>query len=92
MGVSVSTWALARVVSQAGQLGVVSGTALAVVLARRLQVGDPGGDMRRALAHFPFPEIAARVRRRQLHALPGFERPYRFSRTYIDSLLSTSQH
>jgi len=38
------------------------------------------------------PEIAARVRRRQLHALPGFERPYRFSRTYIDSLLSTSQH
>ena len=61
MGVSVSTWALARVVSQAGQLGVVSGTALAVVLARRLQVGDPGGDMRRALAHFPFPEIAARV-------------------------------
>ena len=61
MGVAVSSWTLARTVSRLGQLGVVSGTALAVVLARRLQLGDPNGELRRALAHFPFPEMSARV-------------------------------
>ena len=61
MGVAVSGWQLARAVSRAGQLGVVSGTALAVVLARRLQLGDPGGELRRALAHFPIPQMADRV-------------------------------
>jgi nitronate monooxygenase len=48
-------------VSRLGQLGVVSGTALDQVLARRLQDGDPGGHMRRALDHFPFPAMAERV-------------------------------
>jgi nitronate monooxygenase len=61
MGVGVSGWPLARAVSLLGQLGVVSGTALAVVLARRLQLGDPGGELRRALAQFPFAPMAARV-------------------------------
>jgi nitronate monooxygenase len=61
MGVGVSNWRLARAVSQTGQLGVVSGTALDQVLARRLQDGDPGGHMRRALNHFPDPEIAHRI-------------------------------
>jgi nitronate monooxygenase len=61
MGVAVSGWPLARAVSRLGQLGVVSGTALAVVLARRLQLGDPGGQLRHALAQFPFPQMAARV-------------------------------
>ena len=61
MGVAVSGWPLARTVSMAGQLGVVSGTALEVVCARRLQRGDPGGHVRRALAHFPFPQSAQRV-------------------------------
>jgi nitronate monooxygenase len=61
MGVGVSAWHLARAVSQCGQLGVVSGTALDVVLARRLQLGDPGGHMRRACQHFPVPAIAQRV-------------------------------
>jgi NAD(P)H-dependent flavin oxidoreductase YrpB (nitropropane dioxygenase family) len=61
MGVAVSSWQLARAVSQAGQLGVVSGTALDVVVARRLQDGDDGGHMRRALAAFPVPAIAQRV-------------------------------
>jgi nitronate monooxygenase len=61
MGAAVSNWRLARAVSQAGQLGVVSGTALGAVLARRLQLGDPGGHMRRALAHFPFANMAARI-------------------------------
>ena len=61
MGVAVSGWPLARAVSSLGQLGVVSGTALAVVLARRLQLGDPGGELRHALANFPFPRMADRI-------------------------------
>jgi NAD(P)H-dependent flavin oxidoreductase YrpB (nitropropane dioxygenase family) len=48
MGISISSWELARVVGLMGQLGVVSGTALDVVYARRLQLGDPGGSIRRA--------------------------------------------
>lgn len=58
MGVGVSAWPLARAVSRLGQLGVVSGTALDTLLVRRLQDGDPGGHMRRALGHFPVPEVA----------------------------------
>ncbi|MEV7519839.1 nitronate monooxygenase [Streptomyces sp. NPDC091371] len=58
MGVGVSGWRLAKAVSREGQLGVVSGTALDVVLARVLQTGDPGGHARRALAAFPLPELA----------------------------------
>jgi len=42
-------------------LGVVSGTALDLLLARRLQDGDPEGDMRRALAAFPVPQLAHRI-------------------------------
>ena len=61
MGVAVSSWPLARAVALTGQLGVVSGTALDVVLARRLQDSDPGGHLRRALEHFPVPAIAKRV-------------------------------
>ncbi|MBE3076574.1 MAG: nitronate monooxygenase [Actinobacteria bacterium] len=61
MGVAVSSWQLVRAVSQTGQLGVVSGTALDVVIARRLQDGDVGGDIRRALEHFPVPAMAQRV-------------------------------
>ncbi|MEO6820985.1 MAG: nitronate monooxygenase [Candidatus Nanopelagicales bacterium] len=61
MGVAVSSWQLARAVARCGQLGVVSGTALDAVLARRLQDGDPTGDVRRALDHFPVPALANRV-------------------------------
>jgi NAD(P)H-dependent flavin oxidoreductase YrpB (nitropropane dioxygenase family) len=61
MGVAVSSWQLARAVSQTGQLGVVSGTALDVVIARRLQDGDPDGDIRRAVEAFPVPAIAQRI-------------------------------
>lgn len=61
MGVAVSGWRLARTVSQLGHLGVVSGTMLPGVLARRLQLGDPEGDLRRALAHLPVPGVADRV-------------------------------
>ncbi|WFE30643.1 nitronate monooxygenase [Solwaraspora sp. WMMD791] len=64
MGVGVSSWRLARAVARTGQLGVVSGVALDVLLARRLQRGDPGGHVRRALARFPVPRIAQQVRDR----------------------------
>ncbi len=55
MGAGVSDWRLANAVARTGQLGVVSGTALDLILLRRLQDGDPGGHMRRGLDHFPFP-------------------------------------
>ncbi len=58
MGVAVSDWRLARAVSEAGHLGIVSSTALDAVMARRLQLGDSGGHIRRALAAFPVPEAA----------------------------------
>ncbi len=61
MGVGVSSWPLARAVSLTGQLGVISGTALGVVMARHLQMGDPDGHYRRALAHFPIPAVAERI-------------------------------
>lgn len=71
MGVAVSDWRLARSVSSLGQMGVVSGTALDVVLVRRLQNGDIGGHVRRAAAHFPMPEVVKRVFARYLK--PGGE-------------------
>jgi nitronate monooxygenase len=69
MGVGVSNWQLARAVSGAGQLGVIAGTGLDGILARRLQDGDPGGHMRRALSAFPFPESARRILNR--YFIPG---------------------
>jgi nitronate monooxygenase len=61
MGAGVSDWRLARAVSLTGQLGVVSGTAVASILIRRLQVGDLDGQMRHALARFPLPKVAAKI-------------------------------
>ncbi|MEZ0392228.1 MAG: nitronate monooxygenase [Pseudobdellovibrionaceae bacterium] len=61
MGIAISNWKLARKVSQAGQLGIVSGTAINSVLVRRLQDGDLDGQMRKALLHFPQQEIAKKI-------------------------------
>lgn len=67
MGVGISHWELARAVAIAGRdldtsvLGVVSGTGVEVLLVRRLQDGDSGGHMRRALAAFPDPQIANNI-------------------------------
>lgn len=61
MGVAVSSWQLARAVSLRGQLGVVSGTGIDTVVARRLQLGDPGGHLRAAFDAFPIPAVAARI-------------------------------
>ncbi len=69
MGVGVSGWRLAQAVAAAGGLGVVSGTALDVQLARRLQLGDLAGDLRRSLARFPYREVVDRVMKR--YFVPG---------------------
>lgn len=61
MGISVSSWQLANAVAQRGQIGVVSGTAIDLVLVRSLQLGDPEGDRRRAMAAFPDQELAQRI-------------------------------
>jgi nitronate monooxygenase len=69
MGIGVSAWPLARAVARTGQLGVVSGTALDAVLSRRLQMGDPGGHVRRALAEFPLPSMVEKILDR--YFIPG---------------------
>jgi nitronate monooxygenase len=61
MGVAVSSWRLARAVSLRGQLGVVSGTGIETVVTRRLQLGDPGGHLRRAIEAFPARAAAERI-------------------------------
>lgn len=61
MGVGISGWKLAQTVSRHGELGVVSGTALDLVLARQLQLGDLGGHLRRALNAFPLKKAADRI-------------------------------
>ena len=68
MGAAVSTWVLARATALRGQLGVVSGTGIDTVLVRRLQDGDVGGHMRRAMEKFPIPEVSEGVLRD--HFLP----------------------
>lgn len=71
MGVGVSDWRLARAVSQTGQLGVVSGTALGTVLARRLQAGDPEGIIREALAACPLKDCVDEILKRYFHTNAG---------------------
>jgi nitronate monooxygenase len=61
MGVGVSNWRLANAVSRLGQLGVVSGTALDQLFVRRLADGDDGGNLKRGVDAFPFPEMARRI-------------------------------
>jgi nitronate monooxygenase len=55
MGIYVSNWRLAKAVAMEKPgitAGTVSGTALDAVYVRLLQLGDPGGHVRRALAAF----------------------------------------
>lgn len=73
MGIGVSGWSLARAVSQVGQLGVVSGTCVDTLMIRRLQDGDEGGHMRRALQAFPLKKVAAFVLKR--YFLSGGRKP-----------------
>ena len=78
MGVGVSGWGLARAVAIAGQLGVVSGVALDTLIARRLQLGDPGGHTRRALTSFPYADVSEQIVERYFVAGGiGPEEPFR---------------
>ena len=61
MGVAVSNWNLAKSVSLAGGMGVVSGTAIDAVLIRRLESGDKDGSVRRALKAFPNQNTAQEI-------------------------------
>ncbi len=61
MGIAVSHWPLARAVSLAGQLGVVSGTAIDAVFARRLQRFGVDDALRRVLARFPLQDVVKDV-------------------------------
>lgn len=61
MGVAISDWNLARSVSMQGQLGVVSGTGIHLMMISRLMEGDLDGNIRRALCHFPFQELVQRI-------------------------------
>ncbi len=61
MGIGVSGWQLARAVSKLGHLGVVSGTAVDTVMVRRLQDGDDGGHVQRAVREFPAFDIGEQV-------------------------------
>jgi len=64
MGIGVSSVQMARAVANMGQLGVVSGTAIDSTFARRLQDGDPEGQIRTALAKFPDQECAEEILKR----------------------------
>lgn len=61
MGIAVSSYHLAKAVSMAGQLGVVSGTAIDAVMAMRLHYGDILGNVRRSLNNFPVKEIGQQM-------------------------------
>jgi NAD(P)H-dependent flavin oxidoreductase YrpB (nitropropane dioxygenase family) len=77
MGVAISGWPLARAVARAGQLGVVSGTALDTVFVRRLQ--DDGIDeaLQEVLDRFPVQSIVRDVRQRYAATTRPTSAPYR---------------
>lgn len=98
MGVYVSNWRLARAVAQAAPgvaVGTVSGTGLDMVHTRLLQLGDPGGHTRRALAALDERfgvDLGARVAER--YFIPGGKapsEPFRYSPTYTVRAQDRSQ-
>lgn len=56
LGAGISGWKLVNRVSREGQLGFLANSNDAIV-TRLLQIGDPGGDIRRAAELFPIPQI-----------------------------------
>ncbi|HEX6533365.1 MAG TPA: nitronate monooxygenase [Gemmatimonadaceae bacterium] len=92
MGVGVSGWTLARAVSRLGQLGVVSGTAIDTVFIRRLQDGDIGGHLRRAMERFPIPAVSEQVLRRYFrpHGRPAGT-PYKLLPMYKQAVSAARQ-
>ncbi|MGD1008107.1 MAG: nitronate monooxygenase [Ignavibacteriaceae bacterium] len=87
MGVYISTPFLANACSRAGALGTVSCVTAERILARVLQSGDPHGHYRRALEHFPFPEIAERIIKTYFVA-DGIPADYKFKKLPAFSMQS----
>jgi len=77
MGIAISGWPLARAVSQAGQLGVVSGTAIDNVFVRRLQNTGVDDSLRRVLDRFPVPSMVEDVLARYAQAPRRAQLPFR---------------
>jgi NAD(P)H-dependent flavin oxidoreductase YrpB (nitropropane dioxygenase family) len=77
MGIAISHWPLARSVAMAGQLGVVSGTAIDAVFARRLQ--DQGVDetLRAILDQFPSQTVVHDVLAKYATSKRAPDAPYR---------------
>ena len=64
MGVAISNWRLARAVARLGQIGVVSGTAIETVFARRLQDHGVDEELRGVLQRFPRADVVDRALQR----------------------------
>ena len=64
MGANISSWQLASTVARHGGLGVVSGVAPDLLLARWLQDGDADGRVRAALAEYPDQDFVAATLRK----------------------------
>ncbi len=77
MGIAISHWPLARAVSMAGQLGVVSGTAIDAVFARRLQDRGVDVELRAVLDQFPAQTVVREVLAKYASAKRAATSPYR---------------
>ncbi len=77
MGIAISNWRLARAVSSAGQLGVVSGTAIDNVFVRRLQDHGVDDALRAVLERFPVPSVVEDALRRFAAVRRRAGTPYR---------------
>jgi nitronate monooxygenase len=73
MGIGVSNWQLAHAVARQGHMGVVSGTCIDSLFIRRLQDGDPGGHLRRAIEAFPLPDVSRAAL--EAYFIPGGKAP-----------------
>jgi len=66
------------VLARNGELGIVSGTAMDIVLVRWLQDGDPGNLYRNALKHFPDQGMAQRfIDKFYIEGGKAADKPYR---------------
>ena len=90
MGIGVSCWHLAKAVAVQGQMGVVSGTAVDSVMLRRLQSGDSDGNIRRALSHFPWADMAQRIS--DEYFIPGGKPPEKPFKPTPAHTLQMKQH
>jgi len=77
MGIAISHWPLARSVAMAGQLGVVSGTAIDAVFARRLQDQGVDDGLRAILDRFPSQSVVDGVLAKYASTKRAPNAPYR---------------